>query len=287
MMVSENQWGRVERRLCEGGLERLLLTHKTCAAEISLYGGQVLHWQPTNEAPVFWLSKSSRFEKGQAIRGGIPICWPWFGSLAQEVNHGFARLSDWDIADVEITQEAIQVTLVLEGKELSAQWPHAFRLLQHLRFGKAFEQSLEIVNLGAEPISFTGAMHSYFSVSHPKNTELPALAGVVYKDKLQGFNEFTINEPVLFDKAIDRVYKNSAPVDLYDSELQRKISISKDHSAQWVVWNPGSEAAKRVNDIHREGELEYVCVEVANTDPVSVEANSSFVFSQRITIAPL
>ncbi len=284
MVITDNAWGRVERITAAGGLERLVLTHGQCTAEISLYGGQVLQWQPVNQAPVFWLSKHSFFEKGQAIRGGIPICWPWFGSMASAENHGFARLADWSVAEVVITAERIQVKLLLEGAGLSTAWPHNFKLIQTLIFGEAFEQIFEVVNLTDQPVSFTGALHSYFNVSSPQNAEVPALAGVTYQDKLQNFKECNLDAPARFDQAIDRIYQNAGAVDLYDTGLQRKISISKTHSAQWVVWNPGLQAAAQIKDIHPGGEQEYVCVEVANTDAIKVAANSAFTFSQRITL---
>ena len=190
-VLAENDFGQLHQQNLENGIGIITIEHGSCQAKISLYGGQVLSWQPKGQEDVFWLSKSATFEQGKAIRGGIPLCWPWFGSHPNDVensagNHGFARGSLWQVEHININNSNVEVTLVLQGQNMHELWPHAFKLKQTLSLGKSFSQSLTMSNLSEENAYFSAALHSYFAVSSPENITLDTLSDAAFDDKLTG-----------------------------------------------------------------------------------------------------
>ena len=159
--------------------EELNISHAHCQARVSLYGGQVLSFKPTGHKDVLWLSEQASYQAGKAIRGGIPLCWPWFGfndkqTAAQQknkvvANHGFARQLPWQIESINADEEGVTLVLVLKGKNQHSIWPNAYQLIQTLFFGKSLKQSLAMSNLSQEDAQYSAALHSYFTVSNPSN----------------------------------------------------------------------------------------------------------------------
>lgn len=291
-LVMKNDFGQVQYVDLSSDLPALVISHKNTQAKISLYGGQVLSWQPTNEKEVFWLSKNSAFEQGKAIRGGIPICWPWFGihpndSEKKSGNHGFARSQLWQVAHIDINEKGVNVSLTWQGKNINDLWPFESQLTQVLFFGKSFNQVLTMTNLSENDAYYTGALHSYFSVSAPSNTRLTELAKAPFDDKLTG--KACIAKPSVtllangFDP-IDRVYHSNDTMTIVDSVWQRTIEIQATDIEQWVFWNPGVELANNMLDIHEKGEQEFICLEAANTQMQLLEAGQSLSMSQKITV---
>jgi glucose-6-phosphate 1-epimerase len=271
----------------------LVINHKNTQAKVSLYGGQVLSWQPTDEKEVFWLSKSAAFEQGKAIRGGIPICWPWFGvhpndSENKSGNHGFARCQLWHVENIDISEEGVEISLSWQGNNMSDLWPFACRLTQVLFFGKSFNQVLTMTNLSDTDAYYAGALHSYFSVSAPINTRLAELAKAPFDDKLTG--ELCAAKPLVTSLAngcdpVDRVYHSNDVMRIVDTDWQRTIEIKATNTQQWVFWNPAIELAKKMADIHEQGEQEFICLEAANTQMQLLEAGKTLFMSQHITVA--
>lgn len=279
----------------------LQLQHKLFNASISLYGGHVLSWQPIEQQPVFWMSKDTLYGNGKGIRGGVPVCFPWFGGFETDLfqhnklvdftnvdnallaNHGFARASLWQVESIEITEELIKVILILQGENSTPAWDIDYELKQELTFGESFSQTLHIENKSDHSIEYTGALHSYFSVGDPKNTELNELSEVPYFDKLTGLHN-NITPLLNCEGPIDRVYQSNSVMNIVDNEWQRIIEVSSSNCHQWVLWNPGKETANNMNDIHQGGENEYVCLEAANTSPINIPAQSISSFAQNINI---
>lgn len=279
----------------------LKIEHKLFTASISLYGGHVLTWQPKGQQPVFWMSNDSLFGNDKGIRGGVPICSPWFGGFETDLfqhnqdidftgvdkgllaNHGFARTSFWQVETIEITENTVKVVLILQGENQTPAWDIAYTLKQELEFGESFSQKLVIENKSTKDVEYTGALHSYFSVGSPKNTYIDALSEVSYFDKLLGTsnNVTTLNN---CEGPIDRVYASNNVMNIVDNDWQRTLEVTSSDCHQWVLWNPGKKTADSMGDLHQGGENEYVCLEAANTTPVKIPAKSTVSFSQHIQI---
>lgn len=289
-VLLENEFGRIELYELAEGLQALRFTHQKGQGSISLYGGQVLSWQPRGQQPVFWLSDTSHYSSGQAIRGGVPLCWPWFGGevklpngeLSKVSNHGFARKNQWRMVEMKMSAAAVEITLSLTGKEFSPHWPAAFELNQTLVFNEAFQQTLIMTNLSEQTVEYTGALHSYFCVGDPHETEIPALSDFRYDDQLSGNTEQR-SRLKNCTGPIDRIYHSSDSMIIVDHKWQRKIEVLSQGCQQWVLWNPGKDA-QTMGDLHPRGENEFVCLEAANTHGQKIASQSSASISQTITL---
>ncbi|MCJ8295838.1 MAG: D-hexose-6-phosphate mutarotase [Colwellia sp.] len=281
-------------------LEGLSITHPHCQAQVSLYGGQVLSFKPTGHKDVLWLSKHAHYQTGKAIRGGIPLCWPWFGAHDKQskeqvegqakqlksANHGFARQLPWQVDSIAANESGVTLILVLAGVNQHPLWPNAYKLRQTLFFGKKFKQTLAMSNLSEQDAQYCAALHSYFTVSNPKNVSVDSLTGVTYDDKLTG-ESIVQSQGVNCIGEIDRVYHCSDKMTIVDSKWQRKVDIVSSNCQQWVLWNPGVELANTMADIHANGEQEYVCLEAANTRWQELPAGETVTISQEIAVTKL
>ncbi len=292
-VLLENEFGRIELFELAQGLQALRFVHQKGQGSVSLYGGQVLTWQPNDHQPVFWLSNDSDYSAGKAIRGGVPICWPWFGgevklangSLKQVSNHGFARQNQWKIGDIEISASAVAITLSLQGDNFLPYWPAACQLTQTLVFAESFQQTLQMKNLSNKTLEYTGALHSYFCVGSPEETEIPALNNVAFEDKLTGSVE---QKSTLANchGPIDRIYHSNANMVIIDHNWQRELEVSSQGCQQWVLWNPGADA-QAMQDVHAQGENEFVCLEAANTHWQTIASQATLSISQCVKIHPI
>lgn len=292
-VLLENEFGRIELFEIAQGIQGARFIHQCGKGSLSLYGGQVLSWQPKNQRAVFWLSDTSQYSEGKAIRGGIPLCWPWFGGevklpsgeLTQTSNHGFARQSQWQITETNITASAVEITLTLSGKNLSPLWPEAFELKQKLVFADEFKQQLTMKNLSGTPVSYTGALHSYFRVSNPQSTQVPALSESYFDDKLTN----NVKQKTVLSHCkgpIDRIYHNSNIMRIVDQKWHREIAVVSEGCQQWVLWNPGADA-RNMADVHSNGENEFICLEAANTHWQEIAPHAKVTIGQTISIKSL
>jgi glucose-6-phosphate 1-epimerase len=288
-IIAENEFGQIKQVSLTEQISMLEITHNTCTAKISLYGGQVLAWQPVNEQPVFWLSENAIFEQGTAIRGGIPLCWPWFGpyqapSGETAGNHGFARQRNWQLDEVTIEKNSVTVTLFLSGLNDHPLWPHQYQLKQQLIFSKQFEQQLFISNLSSKAFEYSAALHSYFAVSTPENITVAPLAEFPFDDKVTG-KEQQLAALENCCGEVDRIYYSNEVCSIEDKQWQRTIKVSSTNCQQWVLWNPGAELANKMKDLHVGAENEFVCLEAANTNIHVVEANETVMIGQTVSLA--
>jgi glucose-6-phosphate 1-epimerase len=287
-IIAENEFGQVKQVSLTDSISVLEVIHNSCTAKISLYGGQVLNWQPVNQQPVFWLSDDAIFEQGTAIRGGVPLCWPWFGpykaaSGETAGNHGFARQRNWQLDEVIISEEDIKVTLFLSGENEHSLWPHQYQLKQILTFSECFEQNLFISNLSEIPFEYSAALHSYFAVSAPENTHVLPLEQFPFDDKVTGkVKQLTPLESCVGE--IDRIYSCDQECSIEDKQWQRTIKVSSTNCQQWVLWNPGVDIAKSMKDLHQGAENEFVCLEAANTQTHIIEANETVMIGQKVSL---
>jgi len=300
-----NDFAKVSQVNVTENIDVLEINHQICQAKVSLYGGQVLSYQMNSsltglaehknlvQQDVFWLSKVACYKEGKAIRGGIPLCWPWFGandkatSEVPSTNHGFAREVTWQVDSIKVEAHEVTLVLTLQGENQHALWPTAFKLEQTLVFGKTCKQSLTMTNLSTEDAHYSSALHSYFRVSNPENITINALTGCDFDDKLTAESSNQTGS-VSCVGPIDRVYHSqSNNCVMLDSGWQRKIEVTSYGCPQWVLWNPGEALANNMADIHAEGENEFVCLEAANTKWQLLPAGKTITISQEIKVSAL
>lgn len=287
----------------QAGFNGLKIIHKHCTASLSLYGGHVLSYVPTGHKDVFWLSKDAIYQPGKAIRGGVPLCWPWFGPFTlpkpllseksnlaalnfPPPNHGFARQLPWIIESVNADEKGVTIVLLLTGTNQHPLWPNAYKIMQTLFFGEKFTQVLAMQNLSDEDAFYSAAMHSYFRVSNPDNISIDALTGVSYNDKVNKVSDVQ-RQAVSCVGEIDRVYHSGEKMSLVDRQWQRIIKVTSTNCQQWVLWNPGAELANSMTDVHLNGEQEYVCLEAANTEWQALPAGKVVTISQEVKVTKL
>ncbi|MDA3929019.1 MAG: D-hexose-6-phosphate mutarotase [Prolixibacteraceae bacterium] len=270
-----NEQFSIEGELCfsekKDGLIFIDVMNKYAEATISLYGGHIIQYKPYDSFDVLWMSPDSNFEVGKAIRGGIPICFPWFGPHASDSlmpAHGFARLLNWEVTKTETTVKGeTLITLELNSSEETKKyWPYDFKMELDLCIGSSFKVELRITNTGEKEFSYTSAIHTYFNVSEISNVQIEGLKGATY---YSGFgNELLTQESNLIEisKEENRRYVNTeSDIILHDSAFNRKIKTSKKGSKVSVVWNPWSETAKAFKDMPDDGYQTFVCIEPANS----------------------
>ena len=274
----------------EGGLLKCRISHPNASAEFYLNGAHVTHFQPSGKEPVLWMSRVSNFELGKPIRGGIPICWPWFGAadVPSLPQHGFARNSIWEVMACDETSEAVIVNLSLKSSPTTlAIWPHSFELVLSLQIGEELVVELTTKNTGDESFKLGTAIHSYFNVGDVAEIELSGLDQVKYIDQLEDNSTKQQTGSITIGEEVDRVYIDSEQrVSINDKKLNRKIQVSKTGSQSTVVWNPWIAKAQRMVDFPDDGYKTMVCVETANafTDVREISVNESHTVTQRIVV---
>ncbi len=267
-----------------GDIPVIEIKNELASAVISLQGAHVLSWVPAGEKDVIWVSDDASFAVGKSVRGGIPICWPWFG--AHETNddfpaHGFARTVLWKVvATQQLDTGETQVIFKLDTKELDenqqTMWPHATVAEYKITIGKKLSLELITTNNSDQEITIGQALHTYFSVDDVSKTTLSGLDGKDYLDKTTSFSRKTQVGNVTVNKEVDRIYLNT-PDTLVIDDAKRKIVISKQGSLSTVVWNPWEAVANKMGDLGQDGYLKMLCVESANAaeDTVSLQPNQT------------
>lgn len=254
-----------------GGLPAAHIGNLHAAGTLVLQGAHVLHFQPRGQQPVLWASRHSFYAPGRPIRGGIPVCWPWFGAHPTDPGkpgHGFARTSAWEVLGTSASPAGALIELGLQSGPVTLElWPHPFSLRLRALFGPQLGVELHIHNPGDQPFSISAALHSYFSVSQASAIAITGLEGSAYCDKV-GAAPQRQKGPVRLSAETDRVYQDTtAECRIEDPGLGRRICIAKQGSRSTVVWNPWSAKAARLEDFGDEEYRQMVCVETANAPP--------------------
>lgn len=265
-------------RCQHAGHDALQLATRHGTAIIALHGAHLLSWVPLGQRDVFWLSPDSPPEPA-AIRGGVPVCWPWFAKQGMSENalqHGPGRLVAWQVSAVHASSDD-EISLSLKPcahASLATLAPGLQASLQ-VTLGRTLSQTLLTRNLGPQTFYLTQALHSYFSVSHAAKVGIEGLAGLPYLDKLRGMAADLQQAPFALDQKCDRIY-HAAPdagsaftgrYTLADTGWQRRIVIDTRGSRSVVVWNPGSAGARKMADVPDDGWQDYFCIEAANAGP--------------------
>jgi D-hexose-6-phosphate mutarotase len=255
-----------------GGLAVAEVSNSHASATIALQGAHVMTWAPRRAQPVIWLSKFARFAPGKSIRGGAPICWPWFGPHATESKfpgHGFARTVMWEVAGTErLRDDRTRITFkIVQDDATKAQWPHASEALNIFTVGAALEIELITRNTGSSAFTVGDAFHTYFEVSDIRDCRIHGLGGLPYLDKVDGGKKKQQAGAVTIGAEVDRIYLDSvADVLIDDPGYNRRIRVAKRGSKSSVVWNPWVEKANKMGDFGPNGFLNMVCVESTNAD---------------------
>jgi len=253
-----------------GGLAVAAVTNAHGTATIALQGAQVLSWAPRGEQPVIWLSAVAKFASGKLIRGGVPVCWPWFGPHPTEPSfpwHVFARIVPWEPAEIQrLADGSTRIAFRLVQNEATlAQWPHSTPVELHINVGAVLELNLVTRNIGQSPVTIDGEMHSYFQVSDIRPVRILGLDACPYFDRVDACRCKQQAGPVTISAETDRIYLEATSDCLIeDPGLSRRIRIAKRGSHSTVVWNRWIDKAARMGDIGEDGYLMMVCVESAN-----------------------
>ena len=262
----------------KGDFPFIRVRNRSATALISLYGGQVLSYQPANEdADMLFLSQKAYYDEGKAIRGGIPVCWPWFGadsSGLQQPNHGFVRNSLWTVLETEAATDLetkVKLGLIADNKN-EILWQHAFALELEISVGNCLTLELITHNTGNEMFSITQAFHTYFQVGDIKQVKVVGLENTRYFDKLDAGMQKAQIGAVTVSEEVDRIYtgvKNELIID--DSAFDRRIRISSTGSNTAVVWNPWLATSATMADLEDEDYQRFLCVEAGNVGNDVVE----------------
>jgi glucose-6-phosphate 1-epimerase len=254
-----------------GGLVRGVISTPAAEADLYLQGAHVTHWTPRGQRPVLFVSPKSLFTPGKAIRGGVPIIFPWFGPRSDGKpgpSHGFARTLEWAMEGATLTNDGnVEITLALAPNEITKGFGYAdFHLRFRVTIGSELKLELETRNDAKEPLTYEQALHAYFAIADIRQASVSGLEGTTYIDKTDGFKRKKLgNEPVRIAKETDQVHLSTqATCVIHDPLWNRNIIVEKTGSDSTVIWNPWIDKTKGMSDMAPDGWQEMICVETAN-----------------------
>ncbi len=258
----EEGFGGVVARLGSAGSE----------AVVALQGGQVLSYVPAGSTTgVLWLSPAAKLGTGKAVRGGIPVCWPWFGPHAEpgKPAHGFVRAAPWTVTGAAASQEQTQLTLAFDATAVASElWPYQAQLMLTVAVGRSLKVTLTTANAGSCAIPLTEALHSYFAIGDIAEIGVSGLEARPYIDQLDAGRQKRQAGGIHFSSEVDRIYFDTTDtVTIDDPSLKRTIGVAKAGSRSTVIWNPWIEKGERLGDLGPEGYRRMVCVETCNAGP--------------------
>jgi glucose-6-phosphate 1-epimerase len=253
----------------QGNLPKVRITAPAASAEIYLHGAHLTSWQPAGAEEVIFLSSQSRWEEGRAIRGGIPVCFPWFRAKAdnpQAPAHGFARTTAWQVEALVQEQDSVTVTLTTESSDATRHWwPHDFRLVHRITVGSRLHLELMVTNTGSSSFTFEEALHTYFSVGAVEAIRVGGLNETAFLDNTDGNREKMQNGDLVMAGPTDNAYLNTATApEIIDPTLRRRIRTEKKNSLTTVVWNPWKQGAASLADLGDDEWHRMACVEASN-----------------------
>lgn len=255
----------------QGGFPLIRVENEQASALISVYAGQVLSYRPAGEAQdLLFVSKAAYYAEGKAIKGGIPVCWPWFGADPENRGrpaHGFVRNRAWNLIGTAATADGgTQVVMGLAATdETRGIWPHEFELTLEILVGRTLDVAMETRNKGGEVFSITQALHTYFLTGDIGGVSVLGLDATDYLDKTGDGGCRTQSGVVTVSAEVDRIYTGVRyPLVVEDKALGRRIRIEAGGSSTAVVWNPWQEIAARMADLDDDDYTRFICVETAN-----------------------
>lgn len=271
------------------GLTTLEVDNVHATATIAMQGAHIMRWQPKHVPdPVLWVSQKARHVHGRSIRGGVPVCWPWFGAHASDNSlcpHGFARVMPWHLVEAtQLENGATRLVLqIIDTPVAQKQLPYPYELRLTMVIGETLQMALATSNKGDTTFLIGEALHTYFQISDIEKVSISGLAGFEYADKVQGFSRSIQHGAIQFDQEFDRVYLNTASDCVIEDEgLGRRIRIAKSGSLSTVVWTPWQDKAWQMADMGDGDDWRHmICVESANAmdNIVSIAAGETHVLA--------
>lgn len=284
------------------GYRIISISNQFANADIALHGAHVMSFQPVGEKPIIWLSKRAVYSEGKAIRGGIPICWPWFGDKVDNDNcrdkknyeaqnlpaHGFARSMFWTLSAVNHNDNTgTEIIFSLKENEKTLDlWPYCFYLQLKILVAESLSVELSVKNTDETSFSFTGALHTYLSIGDIDALKINGLNGVPYIDKLSGKQKTQLGD-IAISSELDNIYQPTiAPVSVFDESLSRQLLVQKQGSQSTVVWNPWEGKSSSMKDFDPGGFRNMVCIEAANTpgDVIFLQPQDTHLLATKISI---
>ena len=251
----------------------LQIETEQCSATLALHGAHLTHWQPAHTAhPVLYTSPSAIYREGKAIRGGIPICWPWFNAHPtapdKHPSHGVARNQFWKLTACSVENGQVKIILTLPATpEISAHVPFAYELEATFLIGTTCSINLTTINRSSQNQPLGGALHTYLALSNISKTHITGLQNTPYLDTTVTPEETNLQEEenLIIAEEVDRIYYGTEnTLLLKDSQWNRVIEVSKENSLSTVIWNPWLEKATALADMPNEGFESFVCIEASN-----------------------
>lgn len=255
------------------------IRHRGAQLLIAEQGAQLLSYQRDDGPPLIWLSEQVEYRRGQGLRGGVPVCWPWFGALARnpaEIQaqyhgarapaHGLVRTLDWRLEDIRQEDDAVSIEFVFDTREQPlADWPHAVELRLGIRLDQRLHLRLGSHNHGDQPLFLSQALHSYFAVSDIHQAQVEGLHGCRYIETLEDWQSRLQQGPVTFDGETDRIYLGvPSQISIRDPGWRRRIHLMSSGSQSAVVWNPWIDKSRSLSQFAADAWTGMLCIETAN-----------------------
>lgn len=287
------------------GLAQLVVATEQCEARVFAHGGHVASWTPLLPGPAaprpgLHLSPKSAFDRKKAIRGGVPVCFPWFGPRANDPRpdgkaspaHGFARTALWQVQSVTLEENGrVRLEMLLKSNDdTKALWEADFEATLIASLGHTLQVTLEVRNTGSDELDYEEALHTYLEVGDVEKVQLLGLEGTKYVDKVDGAQQKQSGRgPLMLRDETDSVFHGTkSAVTIVDPLLGRHLKVEKTGSMSTVVWNPWLVKAQAMPDVGGEAWRSFVCVEAANTGPhrVMLPAGAVHATSTRVSVIP-
>jgi glucose-6-phosphate 1-epimerase len=257
------------------------------------HGAQVVDWTPFGHEPVLWLSDKTAFDSHSPIRGGIPICWPWFGAGINGVSfplHGFGRLSEWRLVSSTENEDTVSARYILVNASPD-KFNYSYCLTYDVTFGLDFSATLNVRNTGDTRFVFEESLHTYLRVGDVRQTVIKGLNGAPYLDRVAGHftGPHTQSTDLMITEETDRIFHTTGDIVIQDPTMDREIFLSRKGSQDVIVWNPWIEKAKSLPDMSDDGWTSMICVETANVGEhaISLSPGRDHSISFSLRVGPL
>lgn len=244
----------------------LLVENAVCRAVIAIQGAHLVEYSARAKAPLLWLSPKAVFKSGKAIRGGVPVCFPWFGEnqLAEGMpSHGFVRAQDWQLTEIVEENNSVSLAFSFSSNEQTLKlYPYEFNAEYRITLANDIRLSLSTVNKSDDimPVSF--ALHSYHPIHDLANVEIEGLHYTTYLDNTQSYQARIQQGPIKFNGELDRIYLNVGEQQTIVSKPS--IVLKSEQCKSAIVWNPGPHKASKMTDLGEENYTQFVCLERGN-----------------------
>jgi glucose-6-phosphate 1-epimerase len=254
----------------EENMAFITVSNKYADADICLYGAHITNFKPQKTMPVLWMSPETNFKEGKPIRGGIPVCFPWFGphkTDSAKPQHGFGRLMNWNVhetASLPTGETRIRLQLC-SSEKTKAYWDFDFCAELTVIVGKMLTATLTVTNTSVLPIEYTCALHSYYQISSIEEIAIEGLQNTRYFNQLDSGDYIQESLFLRIKQAETRhYYDTKTDCIIHDPLFGRRIRVAKSGSKITTVWNPGEETCRKIDDIPDDGFHAFVCIEAVN-----------------------